>query len=443
VQATAEVVWPAPSWLQRECTRDTLSCSSHGACNTAGSCICETQYYGSNTGLPCDTYCEGEISDDTGLCHSNKVFYIGGLVDYASIDKEEFISTMQFAVNLINNYTDGWFDSTRQVSLVLQIADSQCSREGGESAARLLNDWAINTSTAGATLDGLVGATCSDGSIGASRFGNTIFASQLSYGSTSNVLSDKDEYNYFARTCFADDSQGELLVDVLEDIGLIPFIAVIASTDSYAQSLSVSFMDNFQAKGYTVLLSYSYTPAALNEIEQYTFILDQIAASGSPVTVLVMYVEEVVKLMAAASQHPVYMHDTMVWVGIEMWINVDGPWNKKGMIGLKPFTPSANVTTSYMDLWAALDPEEFQDSDGDRTTLGSNTLFVADAIFALALAFQRSTDEASGAEGDVLKKQIFSILTQEVSFTGICFDELCVVLTLNCLRVVLLLKLNR
>lgn len=362
--------------------------------------------------------------EDTGLCHSNKVFYIGGLVDYSSIDKDEIIGTMQFAVDLINNHTDGWFDSTRQVTLVLEIADSQCSRQGGEAAARYLNDWAINTSKSGGTLDGLVGATCSDASIGSAKFGNTIHVSQVSYGSTSNVLSDKDEYIYFARTCFADESQGELVVDLLEDIGLVPFIAVIASSDSYAQSLSVSIMENYLTKGYNVLLSYTYTPHVLNAstaaqaADQYNHILDQIAASGSPVTVLVMYVEEVIKLMEAASVHPVFSQDTMVWVGIEMWINVDGPWNKNGMVGLKPYTPSANVTTLYMDMWAALDSDLYPDSDGDRHTLGSNTLYVADAVFALALAFQQSTDLAIGTDDDDIKKHIFTTLTQDVTFTG-------------------------
>jgi ABC-type branched-subunit amino acid transport system substrate-binding protein len=367
--------------------------------------------------MPCDTLCLGEIDLETGSCHADRLFYIGGLVDYSSFDKDEIISTMEFAVQLINNHSDGWFDETRQVTLILEVADSMCSVAGGRAAAMELNHWAVNTSAGSTTLDGIIGATCSDGSIGSAQFGNSIIASQISYASTSTSLSDKDEYYYFARTCFADESQGELLADVLDDLGLTPFISVVASTDSYAQSLSFSIAENYQSKGHTVLLMHSYTPAA-DDLEQYTLILDALAASGAPVTVLVMYVDEVDKLLAAAAQHPVYRDNTMVWVGIEMWINVLGGWNRKGMLGLKPYVPSAAVTDSYMAAWAALDPDAFVDSDSDRSGLGSNTLFVADAVFALAQAFQTITSEDAGSDVDALKREVFSSLVSDVSFTG-------------------------
>lgn len=412
------MVWPAPPWLQRACTRDTLSCSSHGACSTAGSCVCDPQYYRSSSGLPCDTYCDGELSLTSGMCHSNRVFYVGGLVDFASSDKDEIISTMEFAVSLINNHSDGWFDDTRQVTLVLKVADSACSASGGEIAARLLNDWALESSEGVHTVDGLVGAFCSDSSIGSARFGNTIYSSQISYASTATSLADKDEYIYFARTCFADESQGELLVDMLEDVGLTPFISVISTTDSYARSLSTSIMENYLSKGHTILLSYSYTPPVNNTDHIYTLILDKIAASGAPVTVLAMYTDEVAKFMVAAAGHPVFQHDAMVWVGIEVWVGLNGPWNKPGMLGLMPYAPSANVTNSYMERWAALDPSAFIDTDGDRKSLASNTLFVADAVFALALAFQEVTGDESGADGDALKRQAFAKLLDKVVFTG-------------------------
>jgi ABC-type branched-subunit amino acid transport system substrate-binding protein len=230
-------------------------------------------------------------------------------------------------------------------------------------------------------------------------------------------LADKDEYIYFARTCFADDSQGQLLADALDDVGLVPFIAVISSSDSYAQSLSFSIIENYQAKGHIVLLNYQFTPVD-NETAVYTQILDEIAASGAPVTVLVMYADEVEHLLAAVAEHPVYKYDTMVWVGIEMWVNVKGPWNKKGMVGLKPYVPSTNITASYMDLWANLNPAEFIDSDGDRSSLGSNTLYVADAVFALAQAFQKVTGSETGSSGDALKREVFTHITNDVEFKG-------------------------
>jgi hypothetical protein len=71
-----------------------------------------------------------------------------------------------------------------------------------------------------------------------------------------------------------------------------------------------------------------------------------------------------------------------------------------------------------MDLWANLNPAEFIDSDGDRSSLGSNTLYVADAVFALAQAFQKVTGSETGSSGDALKREVFTHITNDVEFKG-------------------------
>ena len=412
-KATASVVWPVPTWKQQECVRATQSCSSHGECDTSGTCICDAQYYTSS--IPCDTYCDGEINEETGHCHADVVMYVGGIVDDMLGDTAEIMSTMQLAVDLINDHSDGWFDSTRQVKIVLKIVESHCSVEGGQRAMRDLMDWA---STAGTTLFGVIGSTCSDSSKGAAKIGNNYYIPQISYASTSNELSDKDEYRYFARTIGADSSQGRLLVDMLEDVGLVPFLAVISTSDSYAKSLSSEIKDSYTGHGHKLLYEHEYTPTQSDGNERYELILNELAATGSPVTVLVMHEDELSKFMAAASEHPIYQEDGMVWVGIEAWTGVDGPWNRKGMIGLRPYTPSSNVTSAYLDLWSSLDPLKYQDSDGDRSSVSNYALYVADAVFALALAFQESTALETGSEGDVLKRHISTIITDDISFQG-------------------------
>ena len=412
-KATASVVWPVPTWKQQECVRATQSCSSHGECDTSGTCICDAQYYTSS--IPCDTYCDGEINEETGHCHANVVMYVGGIVDDLLGDTAEIMSTMQLAVDLINDHSDGWFDSTRQVKIVLKIVESHCSVESGKEAMRELIDWA---SAAGTTLIGVIGAGCSDSSKGAAKIGNNYYIPQISYASTSNELSDKDEYRYFARTIGADSSQGRLLVDMLEDVGLVPFLAIISTSDSYAKSMSAEIKDSYTGHGHKLLYEHEYTPTQSDGNERYELILNELAATGSPVTVLVMHEDELSKFMAAASEHPIYQEDGMVWVGIEAWTGVDGPWNRKGMIGLRPYTPSSNVTSAYLDLWSSLDPLKYQDSDGDRSSVSNYALYVADAVFALALAFQESTALETGSEGDVLKRHIFTIITDDILFTG-------------------------
>ena len=77
----------------------------------------------------------------------------------------------------------------------------------------------------------------------ASIYGNTLYLPQISYGSTSIDLSNKDSYHYFARTCASDDAQGPALVNTLGDLGAVPYAAVVYSIDDYASSLANSFVN--------------------------------------------------------------------------------------------------------------------------------------------------------------------------------------------------------
>ena len=416
-----EVVWPVPSWKERSCIKDTDSCSSHGVCTRAGECLCDPQYFGSTPETSCDSFCVGEIAS-SGQCHKDRTYYVGGIVDFSGPHAAEIISTMTLAVELVNNHTNGWFDSTRQVKLVLKIENAACGISAGETAVKNLNDWAVNMSETGTTLDGLI-SECSDSSKGAARFGNTIFLPHISFYATSVDLSDKDEYIYFARTCFTDEIHAELLVDVMEDVEVSPYLAVIHGPGSFLTSLAEFTVDSYEAKGHIILLQLEFIPSSNNTAE-YAELLDTLAATGSPATVLVMSVAEVEKVIAAASVHPLFEDDSMLWVGIENWVDDSdtAEWNRQGMLGIVSphvVTGVGGLTDAYLEVWESLDPDQYSDSDGDRTSVYGPTLCVVDAVFALALAFQEAIEEESGLEGDLLKRHTFSILTDQVAFDGV------------------------
>lgn len=149
--------YPAPTWAERDCTDRTDSCSSHGHCNSTGSCICDAGYSGSET---CDLYCDGEIV--ANQCRANKILYIGGMVAYQYAEAEEYKANMRLAVDLINNKTDGWFDNaTAQVHFILQLNNSGCDSAQAVMCLDDQNDWSLHHQ--GVVLDGLIGAECSAG----------------------------------------------------------------------------------------------------------------------------------------------------------------------------------------------------------------------------------------------------------------------------------------
>jgi hypothetical protein len=152
-----EVVFPAPTWLQRQCFEDTNYCSGHGSCDTSGVCVCSANYY--QESVACDSFCDGQVQE-TGNCRANKLYYIGGLIDSTSLIWEEREAAMRLALELINDNYDGWFDDdVPQVSLILEVDYSDCSTDISREKVILLNEWSMNAS--GNSLDALIGASCS------------------------------------------------------------------------------------------------------------------------------------------------------------------------------------------------------------------------------------------------------------------------------------------
>lgn len=158
--ANVDVVFPAPSWAERECTIDTSSCDGHGSCDSTGKCICDYGYYGFVNPESCDTYCTGTFHADTGACTRSTTYYIGFISDFQYPEYSEYIAHAQLAVQLVNNKTDGWFDDvTTDITLIINTNNSKCTQEGGYAATSGLNNWALEKSTS--SLAGLIGGYCS------------------------------------------------------------------------------------------------------------------------------------------------------------------------------------------------------------------------------------------------------------------------------------------
>jgi hypothetical protein len=172
--------------------------------------------------------------------------------------------------------------------------------------------------------------------------------------------------------------------------------------------------------GNTILLQYAYD-TALTTTTTYTDIVDLIAASGAPAILLIMYQDQADAILAAAKSHPVLSSDKVVWIGVDAWTNVPeiGSEVPFGTIGIGPFVPTANITNKYMELWNASDPVRYPDTDEDRSDVAPYGLQTADAVFALAIALQKSLDDNTGLSGDTLKQYVYTVLTRDVSFDGV------------------------
>jgi ABC-type branched-subunit amino acid transport system substrate-binding protein len=72
----------------------------------------------------------------------------------------------------------------------------------------------------------------------ASSYGDLYSIVQMSFGSTSETLSDKTTYPLFARSCPSDAEQSQVIVDLLYYYGLKNISVVSVSDNTYSSSLA-------------------------------------------------------------------------------------------------------------------------------------------------------------------------------------------------------------
>jgi hypothetical protein len=149
--------------------------------------------------------------------------------------------------------------------------------------------------------------------------------------------------------------------------------------------------------------------------------IDELAKAGAPAIVLVVYQDEIPKIFSVASSHPILSSTQVTWIGVDAWMDVtlNTLLAPSGIIGLAPNHENGNMTTQYLDLWKSLDPLVYVDSNGDRDDVGTYSLQAADAMFALAFAYEYSLHDNTGLTGSSLRSYIFTSLISQVSFQGV------------------------
>ena len=183
---------------------------------------------------------------------SNKDFVLGGLFHVRSEDPsfgggrcgtirvDQDLEAMLFAMDLLNSDTNVLpgleigYDlrdtcTSENVGLDetidLILTGSDLNVESCESA---------NVSTGVVPTLGIVGAAASRVSIPVASLGRLFSKPQISYASTSPLLSNRDRYTYFFRTIPPDDLQARAIIDLLLHFNWT-HISTIYSKDAYGQ----------------------------------------------------------------------------------------------------------------------------------------------------------------------------------------------------------------
>eukprot|EP00736_Rhodelphis_marinus_P002492 Rmarinus@m.17028 len=180
------------------------------------------------------------------VCDGVDSVYIGGLfplIDLADHDMDgtldryvsgpTYMSSFLIAIDELNNKTDGkWDDILPKTTIYYGIADT---RYDSTSATEATDQLISRATDFGLPLSGVVGAVFSESSRSAQFSLRAEDIVQISFASTSDELSDVQQYPYFFRTVPADEYQAIALVDLLVFIG-VRRVSVIYSGDGYGRA---------------------------------------------------------------------------------------------------------------------------------------------------------------------------------------------------------------
>ncbi|KAK7096819.1 hypothetical protein V1264_003878 [Littorina saxatilis] len=170
---------------------------------------------------------------------------------------------------------------------------------------------------------GVVGAFYSANSIASSDTLTDLDTSfvQVSPGSTSPDLSDRNKHPSFVRLVPADDTQAKVMLDIVERLGANYIQVIYDSSTAYATALYNKLQEEVTStsNGRTVCIAQSIANTPKADVSQYKYIVDKLRdKSAARVVVVVLHAVEVNKLMDAILPL-LTSDDNFLFLGSETW----------------------------------------------------------------------------------------------------------------------------
>eukprot|EP01135_Chromosphaera_perkinsii_P009448 Nk52_evm6s1762 gene=Nk52_evmTU6s1762 len=327
----------------------------------------------------CLATCIGEASEVT----------LGGLFPMELAQGKEREAHFNLAIKLINDKTDGWFDDVLPtITLKGSTNDSAC--DGSTALGSALHQLFT------VKVTGLIGAACSSASVAAALVARVFKAPQISYSSTSPVLSSAADYPYFARTVLSDDFQGLIMIEVLIKNNW-KWVGLMVEDSQYGLGISNVMLSlaTENSLGITFIQEVFSSTSSDEVIQSQIGVLNSKSIKIMILIANAIVAEKIVRNMAALENA-----NELKWERKLQFILSDStagttfttaPLNVysnffDGAIGLRPVQSFGELSDSYLNIWKGLSSAQYFDSDGDRSTVNTYGPSTFDAVVAMAKA---------------------------------------------------------
>ena len=230
----------------------------------------------------------------------------------------------------------------------LIITGSELNLESCESAA------AGNVSSTTVPTSGIVGAASSRVSVPVASLARLFRTPQVSYASSSALLSDRTRYGYFHRTVPPDDLQARAMVDILLHFNWT-YVSVIFSQDTYGQPGIEEFQKEAAQRGICIDLERGIPPVFSDE--EYDQLVQELVDSraagdstGAAVVIVFANQETVREVLTRINDLPARRR--FVWIASDAWArSIDLVHNfndtAAGLFGVAPLTKESLEFQTY------------------------------------------------------------------------------------------------
>ena len=229
----------------------------------------------------------------------------------------------------------------------LIITGSELNIESCESAA------AGNVSSRAVPTSGIVGAASSRVSVPVASLGRLFRTPQVSYASSSALLSDRTRYGYFYRTVPPDDLQARAMVDILLHFNWT-YVSVIFSQDTYGQPGIEEFQKEADQRNICIDVERGIPPVFSDE--EYDQLVQELVDSragdstGAAVVIVFANQETVREVLTRINNSPARRR--FVWIASDAWArSIDLVHNfndtAAGLFGVAPLTEESLEFHSY------------------------------------------------------------------------------------------------
>ena len=305
---------------------------------------------------------------------ANKDFVLGGLFPIhadaenslgarcGAIRQElglERMEAMLFALDKINSHEDPTL--LPGLELGYDIRDT-CNSEtiGLDEAADLIitsSNLEIESCESGRTPAGtnasiptsiIVGAASSRVSVPVASLGRLLQMPQISYASSSALLSDRTRYSYFLRTVRPDDLQASAMVDVLLHFGW-NYVSILYSQDTYGGPGMDEFVKESAIRGICLDFQRAIPPSFT--AEQYDELIDDLSQSRARVVIAFANQETVREIFTRIKENET-LRRTFTWIASDAWARsndlvYDFNDTAAGLFGVLPLTEHFDMFNDY------------------------------------------------------------------------------------------------